>query len=224
MHNYEIEIKSLLDSKKKADDLIERMKRQDPNLKILGSHKQLNHYFIGGNLNKLVKKIQTFVESEKLEKLKHIALHAKEYSVRTRWADSKVLLVIKASINDTTSFNGTARIEWENLIDLELDKLDELALKSGFEYQSKWSRERSEYNYKGLYVTVDKNAGYGYVAEFEKQVDDESLAEQTKREILAAMKELGINELPQDRLERMFKFYNDNWQEYYETDKIFNIK
>jgi hypothetical protein len=37
------------------------------------------------------------------------------------------------------------------------------------------------------------------------------------------MAELGLDELPQERLARMFEFYNQNWSEYYGTDKTFNI-
>ncbi len=49
-HSYEIEIKSLLGSKEKADQLVADMQAKDPGLTEVGSHKQLNHYFIGGNL------------------------------------------------------------------------------------------------------------------------------------------------------------------------------
>jgi hypothetical protein len=38
------------------------------------------------------------------------------------------------------------------------------------------------------------------------------------------MQELDLKELSQDRLERMFKFYNENWRDYYGTEKVFNIE
>jgi hypothetical protein len=47
---FEIEIKSLLGTKDQADLLIEKLKNTDPDLQILGSHSQLNHYFTGGDL------------------------------------------------------------------------------------------------------------------------------------------------------------------------------
>jgi adenylate cyclase class IV len=73
-------------------------------------------------------------------------------------------------------------------------------------------------------ITIDKNAGYGYLAEFEKVVDDSRQAPDVEAEIRSFMKECGIDELPQDRLERMFAHYNANWEDYYGTDKIFNIE
>ena len=44
---YEIEIKSLLGSRENAERLEAQMKKLDPNLKMIGAHKQLNHYFEG---------------------------------------------------------------------------------------------------------------------------------------------------------------------------------
>ena len=43
-----------------------------------------------------------------------------------------------------------------------------------FTYQSKWSRERTEYQFSGVNVTIDRNAGYGYLAEFESIENDPS--------------------------------------------------
>jgi adenylate cyclase class IV len=73
-------------------------------------------------------------------------------------------------------------------------------------------------------VCLDKNAGYGYLAEFEKVITDSARAEETKQELVSLMKTLGAIELPQDRLERMFAYYNEHWPEYYGTEKIFVIQ
>src|SRR3989344_4557302 len=53
-------------------------------------------------------------------------------------------------------------------------ELGTLILSAGFAYQAKWSREREEYLCHGINITLDKNAGYGWLAEFEKVVDDMS--------------------------------------------------
>ncbi len=134
-------------------------------------------------------------------------------------------MVIKASIDDTTSSNGTARLEFENIFTtLTIDELDAKILECGFEYQAKWSRERSDYRYKGANVSIDRNAGYGYLSEFELIAEDPAQAEPLKAKIRLMMEELGIQELPQDRLARMFDFYNKNWQQYYGTENTFNVE
>jgi hypothetical protein len=73
-------------------------------------------------------------------------------------------------------------------------------------------------------VTIDRNAGYGYLAEFERVIEDEAKAGAVQDELRALMAELGVEELPQDRLERMFAHYNAHWPEYYGTEKIFTIE
>jgi predicted adenylyl cyclase CyaB len=222
MPSFEIEIKSLLKDKRQADDLVAKMKQADPGLVSLGSHKQLNHYFTG-DVTAIRERIAPELKSDKREQFEYLLKVGKDFSVRTRQADNKVLLVIKATVDDTTSSNGTARHEFESKMDLSLEQLDQILLDAGLKYQAKWSREREEYQYLGLNVAIDKNAGYGYLAEFEKIIDDPSKAEETKASIRARMEVLGLKELPQDRLARMFDFYNQNWQDYYGSDKTFVI-
>jgi adenylate cyclase class IV len=224
MANYEIEIKSLIGDAGHVVDLVAKMRGTDPNFIFRGKHKQLNHYFVQGDLGLLKTNLETHLPKDKQKQFDELLVHTKDFSVRTRLADTMVLVVIKATVDDTTSSNGIARQEFESEVDLSLDELDKLLIDSGFEYQAKWSRERDEYNYKGLNVTVDKNAGYGYLAEFEALVDDPIQADGVKNRIRRTMIELGAVELPQDRLERMFDYYNKNWKDYYGTDKTFNIE
>ena len=97
-------------------------------------------------------------------------------------------------------------------------------ISAGFSYEAKWSREREEYVCKGTNVTLDKNAGYGWLAEFERMVASEAEVPATQIAIRELMKELHIEELSQERLGRMFAFYNENWPEYYGTEKIFVVE
>lgn len=221
---YEVEVKSLLGTKEAADRLRARMKALDADVKVLGSHKQLNHYFIGGDLNALFEKIQKFLSVQEKITVEEMQKRIKDYSLRSRLADDKTFLVVKASVDDTTSANGIGRMEFERELSISLDELDKMVLGSGFSYQAKWSRERREYTFKDIYVTIDKNAGYGYLAEFEIQVQKESEITVAKNKIREAMRELGLEELDQTRLERMFAFYNTHWLEYYGTDKVFVVE
>ena len=55
-------------------------------------------------------------------------------------------------------------------------------------------------------------------------IDDGREAEYARQELKALMRELGCEELPQARLERMFAYYNTHWQEFYGTEKVFEIQ
>ncbi len=224
---YEVEVKSLLGSPEKAGEIREAMRRADPSCVVRATNKQLNHYFENGSLTRLADAAAAYLSPSARTKLAEFAERAREYSVRSRDKDGTVLLVVKASIGDPaingTSANGVARMEFEEVVPLTLEELDRLILSAGFICQAKWSREREEYLCKGITVTLDKNAGYGWLAEFEKIVDDAARADAARSEIGALMQELGAQELPQDRLERMFAFYNAHWPEYYGTDAIFTV-
>jgi predicted adenylyl cyclase CyaB len=224
MSHFEIEIKSLLGANTKAEALKEKMKSLDPDFSHLASNKQLNHYFAGGSVQDLFKKVEHLFKGEEHDKFQMVAERGTDFSVRTRQKDDEVLLVVKASIDEGTSENTVKRMEFEEPVGITLDELDTLVLDSGYTTQAKWSRERDEYVYKGANVCLDKNAGYGYLAEFEKIIPDENNTEKAREELVALMEELEVEELPQERLARMFDHYNQNWSEYYGTDKTFTVE
>jgi adenylate cyclase class IV len=224
MAHYEIEIKSLLGEKAAADALKEKMCALDPATTCISTNKQLNHYFEGGDMDKLFTATKDLFDATQQAKFKKIVEEGSDFSVRTRQKDDEVLLVIKAALDGGTSANTVSRLEFEEPVPLSLEALDQLLIGAGFVYQAKWSREREEYAYKGATVCIDRNAGYGHLAEFEKVVDHDDSVEGVRAELEALMAELGVSELSQERLARMFAHYNENWADYYGTDKTFTIE
>lgn len=232
MQSYEVEVKALLGSLERADALRTALHAADPDCKRTSESKQLNHYFelatestpVSHALLSLARTMTPHIDGGALTKLEDLSSRASSFSVRTREKDAIVILVVKASVGDDSSENGVTRMEFEVAVPLTLAELDNLVIQSGFRYQAKWSREREEYLCRGITVCLDKNAGYGYVAEFERVVEDQSALDAAREDIRALMRETGVEELPQDRLERMFAYYNANWPEYYGTDKIFHVE
>lgn len=225
MSSYEIEIKSLLGEKEHADALVQRLHEHDADTKLVDENSQLNHYFHGGDMNDLYESVKSLFDDEQKKKLEHVIKDGSEFSIRTRLINDDVLkFVVKASIGDDTSAHGVSRIEFEEEVkEMTLDDLDKMLLDAGFSYQAKWSRSRKEYSSNGMSVCIDKNAGYGYLAEFEKIVDDPTNAEMIESELRTFMNIIGCEEMPQDRLDRMFAHYNQNWPDYYGTEKVFII-
>jgi len=226
MASCEIEIKSLLGSEDRARDLKGKLAKLYPDSKLVCKEKQLNHYFIGGDEDVLLSLITPKLSKQEQEKLKYIVDRGETFSVRTRLIDdAELLFVIKASLDEGSSHNTISRLEFETKIKgVTIDELDRYLLDAGFTYQAKWSREREVYKCNDISVCFDKNAGYGYVAEFEKVVSDEEKVLEARQELQTFMKRLGASELPQERLERMFAYYNTHWPEYYGTTKIFVVK
>lgn len=222
----EIEVKSLLGNKENADQLLKKMKDTYPTFILLHEEKQLNHYFKWGNFIALSEKLVDNLSNDQKEQFKEIVEHGKNHSVRTRWIHNKpwVILVIKASLDEHTSHNGISRIEFEPVLDMSIEQLDEILLNSWFEYLSKWSRERQEYKLPDIHISLDKNAWYWYLAEFEMVISGNNDPIKAHETIKNIMSNLWVEELQQDRLERMFSFYNANWPDYYGTEKVFSIE
>jgi adenylate cyclase class IV len=224
-HHYEVEIKTLLWSKESADDFLENLENAVEKLEKTWENSQLNHYFQSGDAQKLVLEMQWDIPNEKIESMRHICTLPGKHSFRTRFVDGNSILVIKLSVDETSSSNGIQRMEWEHIFeDVSLEELDRKLLESGFEYQAKWSRERVEYRFDNINVCIDKNAGYGYLAEFEMLIANPSETQMAEENIRGIMARVWVQELDQARLERMFAYYNQNWRDYYGTEKTFTIE
>ncbi|PIR47228.1 MAG: hypothetical protein COV07_00065 [Candidatus Vogelbacteria bacterium CG10_big_fil_rev_8_21_14_0_10_45_14] len=219
---FEIEIKSLLGTKDVADLFREKL-LADNGVVRSGGSSQLNHYFEGGENEALYIAVSHLFSDEKKERLHRMLKSATAISIRSREYKGDVFFVVKTTVDSTTSENGTAREEFEEKVEATLAELDKVILDSGWKYQAKWSRVREEYRKNSVTITIDKNAGYGYLVEFEKMLDDKDDSEIAKIELRAMMKDFGLEELHGDRLARMFAHYNANWRDYYGTDKVFTI-
>ncbi len=226
MHAYEIEIKVLLGDKQVRDSFMEAVSINFPAVKHSYAESQKNHYFEWGNLEWLRDAFASHLSHEEIVWIEDLIKNAKSFSVRTRGTKDETILVVKATVNDETSSNGTARIEWEvDLFPMTLEQMDDFVLGAGFSYQAKWSRDRDEYQLShDTALCIDRNAGYGYLAEFERVIDTPEKIEATRTDLLQMIEFLGYKELDQARLARMFDFYNQNWREYYGTDKVFTIE
>lgn len=221
---YEIEIKSLLGGRDAADAL--RAKLLDRRAQLVEQSHQLNHYFMGDALPSLAARMTGHLSARDAALLESITTTARSASVRTRLLNDAVLLIVKAAVDDTTSENGIQRREFEaSITALDLNALDDEVVAAGYRVQARWSRERDAYKLSdGTIVCIDRNAGYGYLAEFERVVDDAARAAEVEAGLRRLMAELGCEELAQDRLERMFAHYNANWTEYYGTDRTFVVE
>ncbi|MES2225424.1 MAG: hypothetical protein V4480_01265 [Patescibacteria group bacterium] len=221
---YEIEVKSLLGDALAAERFKEALKAAGVS-STATKETQLNHYFEGGELARLEENLAPYLCAEDQEKFQLIVKRGTKVSVRTREVNGVVRFVMKASLGDDSSSNGVVRAELDvEVPGISLGDLDARILAAGYTYQAKWSRMRQTFEGGPVTVCLDKNAGYGYLAEFEKVVDDASSLEDAKAEVLAFMDQVGASELPQDRLERMFAYYNEHWPEYYGTESVFTIQ
>ena len=140
MQSYEVEVKALLGTAERADQVRKALRVLDPSCYLHSKNDQLNHYFKGNDLFALVRNVEQYLSQDSWGRLKDLVEKARSFSVRTRYRESVVILVVKASVDDTTSENGIQRMEFEAPVTASLQQLDDIILKSGFSYLAKWSR------------------------------------------------------------------------------------
>lgn len=210
----EVEVKALVQEPVLLCNIIEC----EPYAYIKIESTQRNHYFKADttNLTKLTNAFPTsFLALQKLDLSK-----IKKLSVRTREDSQKgVIFVCKYGIANDDSINGIIRKELEIVVDEDLETLDDMLLGCGIHYESKWSRSRVEYKMKDFNICVDTNAGFRGICEIEKVLKDGENEQSALVEVRKELDYLGLVELEQNMLNKMFDFYTEHWEEYYGTDK-----
>jgi adenylate cyclase class IV len=197
-----------------------------------GQENQLNHYFVGGRpLLLACTPISPLASDPKYNCVANYITQAK-ISVRTRKINADpVLLVLKGSFVNPE--NGTARREVEVPLLYPSNGAPVMSMEDAarivcgvacYTVQAKWSRQRETFQYGSITITLDKNAGYGYLAEFELMVTDAEAIAGAEKYLRLTLKDFKLKELAADRLARMFEFYNAHWKDYYGTDKVFEVE
>lgn len=129
MNNIEVEVKILLQSKDIKNAFLQACENKYE-LKEARNNSQLNHYFSGGSLQKLKENISSHLDDSQKQELTALISKAKSFSARTRKSNDDVIFVLKASVDETNSINGTGRLEFEVTVPLSIDELDQIFLDS----------------------------------------------------------------------------------------------
>ncbi|MFS8120212.1 MAG: hypothetical protein ACMG55_17255 [Microcoleus sp.] len=221
---YEVELKCLIKDKDVAARLPKMIEQKGYKTELIKEHHQLNDYFIGGSVKKLADNVKNELSAEEYITLTKIASENTTFSVRARQHNNTVLLIVKASTDGGSANHGTQRVEFEGAMPISLDSLKDTIIASGYTVQARWSADRKIYRISnGLTLDSVFSPGYGYQVEFEKVVFSQDEAHLAEAEIREFVHELGLEQVNKDLLERMFAYYNEHWQEYYGTDKVFTL-
>lgn len=212
----EVEVKALVQNVNIIRDyLLQR------DFKYIKNEKQLNHYFSYNDysLAYLFNTLKQHLNTDEELELSSVLDKGSNYSIRTRCINNKdTYFIIKYSLFDKDSSNGSIRKEYEIKLDLTVEDLDKLLLDNGLNYSSKWSRERDIYTKDNYTATIDLNAGYGYLLELETLTNDLDSANSYKEILLNELSKLRLKELNNKLLNIMFSYYENNWSKYYSTN------
>lgn len=232
---YEVELKVLLWNTFPPDTFVRALTKDFISIKETTEVKHRNHYFEIPHRAQVIPAFEERLPIDHEQKIQiaefrdwtNIVIRTREI---TKGESKEVLLVMKSTVWLWTSQNGAVRKELEVKVPMPIEDLDAiLVAQAEIVPQAKWSRIRRTFDIVDkdwFYFTVclDKNAGYGYLAEFEVVVNNPKVIDSVKNKLHECIKLMWLDELPEDRLHRMFEFYNKNWQVFYETENYFSIK
>lgn len=233
--NYEVELKVLLWNTFPPEIFIKALAKDFKSVRETTEETHRNHYFEVPHRSKVIPAFEERLPIDHEDKIRieefrngtSIVIRSREIKT-VNW--TQVILVMKSTVDWGTSQNGTIRKELEIPIPMTIEDLDSILIaQAELKQQAKWSRTRQTFDVVDkdwFYFTVclDKNAGYGYLVEFEVVVNNPSVIESTKLKLQNCIKLMWLTELPADQLQRMFEFYNKNWESFYQTENYFFIK
>jgi adenylate cyclase class IV len=113
------------------------------------------------------------------------------------------------------NIHDDAREEIEVFVDNKYESsLTKMLSCLGYEVEIKWFRKRLMGEYKGITLTIDYTAGYGYIIELENLIKDESKIESTKEELLKIFNDLDIKVSLKQEFKDKYEDYKMNWNIY----------
>lgn len=182
---------------------------------------QVNHYFNYSDysLAYLFNNLSIYLTTNQELELSNVIGKGNNFSIRTRAINDKdVYFIIKYSVFDEDSSNGSIRKEYEVNLDILITNLDYILLSNGLTYSSKWSRQRETFKRDNITATIDLNAGYGYLLELETLTDRVEDTQQLNRQLLIELTDLELKELDKKLLTNMFNYYESHWDKFYGTN------
>lgn len=194
---------------------------------------QLNHYFFSDNKAGFIESVKQIVGNAEAVQVQEFMDKATKFSLRTRSNDGgNAIVVLKFALSGGDAVNGDSRIELEFETDTPMVEADIILENFGVLTESRWSRRREVFaTPEGMNICFDTNAGYGVFVEIELVESAEGLSDSqvTARknamlaEVKAWAKTNGLEELPKEKLARMYQYYVANWRNYYGTNGVFVI-
>lgn len=93
----------------------------------------------------------------------------------------------------------------------DFEKLENVFKLLGYEVAIKWFRNRKNFKWEGIDISLDFTRGYGYILELEIMSD-----EQNKEKDLALIREklksLQVTETFKEEFDQIYAHYKENWQ------------
>lgn len=219
----EIEIKCLLNGENGKQALLRKLKQAFPQHKKLKSRRVISYFYKAGATHTQILEVGSqLLNNDELTQLKNVLEHSDALVVKARSIDTTVYFSVKGSTKGDDPVHAVNRIEFEAVIDPSLEEVGQIIEQTGIKIASKWSSERSFYALTPeLEMNLEFVGGYGYKAELEMLIDNNDSHQDAINTISEAAQQLDLQEASQELFGKMYKYYNEHWQEYFNSNKEF---
>jgi len=94
----------------------------------------------------------------------------------------------------------------------DFGKLQDLFESLGYKVHIKWFRDRKQFDWNGIDVSLDYTKGYGHIIEMELLVKEENEKIEALQKLKDKFKHLGIDITPKEVFNEKFAYYKENWR------------
>lgn len=218
----EIEIKYLLEDKQAADELAKKMKANYPDCEKTRESIVISYFYEKPeSVKQVLDAAKQIVSKSEFEELQQMLNDSMELVVKARSIDDIVFFAVKGAFKGEDAVHAVNRIEFEVKVDTSLEEVNKLLVDSSIVLASKWYSERSFYKItEDMEMNIEFVSGYGYKAEIEILIEDVD-SQNAEAAIRQVAQELSLQEASQELLGKMYEYYNQHWQEYFKTKKVF---
>lgn len=222
----EIEKKYLIKDLKSRDELVSKLYEKFPKLDHSGRKTIISYFYERGiDKKKIITAATKMLNADKLAELNAILVNSTEQVVKCRSIDDVNYFTVKGSGSGEDPVHAVNRLEFEVSLELELEEINHLLQEAGINIVSKWSSVRDFYDLDStIKADIEFVAGYGYKAEFEILINDGESPDLVIKLLDELAGSLGLVEANGKLLAKMYEYYNNHWQEYFKTDKVFDDK
>ncbi|HUD06152.1 MAG TPA: hypothetical protein VMR18_04545 [Candidatus Saccharimonadales bacterium] len=223
----EIEIKYLLKNELERNKLVANLQNKYPKLIHKGPQPIKSYYYENNPTKKQVLRAASVLlnEKERIEELENVINNSEEFVVRCRSLSDNVSFAVKGASAGKDPLHAENRLEFEAPLLKSLDEVNRIFQEAGLKIVSRWSGVRDSYSLDGtINAELEFMSGYGYKVELEILINDgESISSATEK-LNELAKVLVLVKAKAGLLANMYEYYNANWQQYFDTSKVFNDK
>ena len=166
--------------------------------------------------------IKTFISKEKYEELLEFFRKngklIKEEHQETHYMNTQKDLRLQKSNSSAKIWLKSGKIhdEMREEIEVFFDKKDFPKMQHIFHNinihpEIKWFRDRKQFDWENIIVSLDYTKGYGYILELEKMCSEEEKLKALE-ELKEKIKQFNLPITPIERFNERFEYYKENWR------------